>query len=57
MLGSKNPDKSRPYGESPGPFVFFAPPETPLYAPFGGEVAELRIAQTQQESPNGLELK
>jgi DNA-binding transcriptional LysR family regulator len=36
-----------------GPFVFFTPSETPLYAPFGGEVAELRITQTQQESPNG----
>jgi hypothetical protein len=32
-------------------------PKTSLYAPFGGEVAELRIAQTQQESSNGLELK
>ena len=51
-LGDANPDKSRPYGESRGPFSFFVPPETSFYAPFGGEGAELRIAQTQQELLN-----
>lgn len=47
-----NPEKSRPYGESQGPFFISRVARTSLHAPFGGEGAELRIAQTQQEPLN-----
>ena len=39
-----------PMAKAKGLFSFVRSPEPPLYAPYGGEVAELRIAQTQQHS-------